>query len=124
MHNCEKFGRKIAGFSKNGSEINRKKIAKHICNPRKVSKPIQDLKPDLKISEEDPEPTFDFEKMRPGTFSYPTLYKVVKTKASLGKWYTPVTYIFQMDSLYYHIRKNGVSSENRYDIFSLIHQYI
>ena len=120
MDNCEKFGRKIAGFSKNDTEINRKKIVKHIVKPRKVSKPIRDVKPDLKISEDDPEPIFDLEKMRPGTFSFPTLYKVVKTKASLGKWYTPVTYIFQMNSLYYHVRKNGVSSENRYVSLSSI----
>ena len=50
---------------------------------------------------------------RMGTFDYPALCKIVKTKATMGRWYTPVTYIFNMDGYYYHIRKDGVSKVNR-----------
>ena len=83
-----------------------------MVKPRKIkTKNTERAKEPIKI--EDVEPIFDLEKMRPGTFSHPTLYKIVKTKASLGKWYTPVTYIFQMDCLFYHIRKDGVSTLNR-----------
>ena len=72
-----------------------------------------------------------FKEKRNGTFDYPVLQSIHKTQPCTGRvsfflfdflgyshvgvfqWYTPVTWIMEMDKGYFHIRKDGIVATDR-----------
>ena len=89
--------------------------AKPVQKPKITKKTVKKV---VKKKAPKPEPVpipylFERTEIRKGTFDWPYLYSICKTESSKGRWYTPVTYIMEMDNLFYHVRKDGIMTSNR-----------